>query len=113
MPDQPATSDDQTMIYLDHNATAPLRRGVLEAMLPHLAEATGNASSAHAPGRRARAAVEAARRTLAAGIGAEPSEIVFTSGGTESNNLALLGAIPAPCGTHLVVSPIEHSSVLG
>jgi cysteine desulfurase len=101
------------MIYLDYNATAPLRGGVLEAMLPYLRQATGNASSAHAAGRAARAAVERARRAIAAAIGAQPSEIVFTSGGTESNNLALLGTVPEPRGAHLVVSPIEHSSVLG
>ncbi len=101
------------MIYLDHNATTPLRREVLEAMLPYLGEWTGNASSAHARGRAARAAVERARRTIAAALGAQPSEIVFTGGGTESNNLALFGAVPAPRGAHLVVSPIEHASVLG
>jgi len=81
------------MIYLDHNATTPLHRAALDAMLPYLGARTGNASSAHAAGRAARAAVEQARRAIAAGIGAHPSEVVFTSGGTESNNLALFGAV--------------------
>lgn len=101
------------MIYLDHNATTPLRRDVLEAMLPYLRARAGNASSAHAAGRAARAAVEGARRVLAGALGAQPSEIVFTAGGTESNNLAVFGAVPNPAGAHLVVSPIEHASVLG
>ena len=101
------------MIYLDCNATVPLRGAVLEAMLPYLQQPAGNASSAHAAGRAARAAVEQARRAIAAAIGAQPSAIVFTSGGTESNNLAVLGAVSEPCGAHLVLSPIEHSSVLG
>lgn len=100
------------MIYLDHNATTPLRREVLDAMLPYLEGSVGNASSAHASGRTARAAVEDARRTIAAAIGAQPSEIVFTSGGTEANNLAVFGAVPEPRGAHLVASPIEHASVL-
>jgi cysteine desulfurase len=101
------------MIYLDHNATTPLRRSALEAMRPYLDGASGNASSAHAAGRRARGAVEEARRAIAAAIGAQASEVVFTSGGTESNNLALLGALPEAAGAHLVASPIEHASVLG
>ena len=101
------------MIYLDHNATTPLRGSVLEAMLPYLGASSGNASSAHAAGRHARAAVESARRAIAAAIGAQASEIVFTSGGTESNNLALFGALSQPDGAHLVVSPIEHASGLG
>jgi cysteine desulfurase len=101
------------MIYLDYNATAPLRGAVLEAMLPYLRQAAGNASSAHAAGRAARAAVERARRAIAEALGARPREIVFTSGGTESNNLALLGALSEPGGAHLVVAPIEHASVLG
>lgn len=101
------------MIYLDHNATAPLRREALDAMRPYLDGPIGNPSSAHAAGRAARAAVEAARRAIAAALGAPPSAIVFTSGGTESNNLALFGAVPDPRGAHLVVSPIEHASVLG
>src|SRR5437870_5245728 len=103
------------MIYLDYNATTPLRQSVRAAMRPYLEEEYGNASSVHRAGARARAAVEEARQVLARAVGARPKEIVFTSGGTESNNLAILGVgaaadRPDP---HLVVSPLEHSSVLG
>jgi cysteine desulfurase len=101
------------MIYLDHNASAPLRREAAAAMAELTARAPGNPSSAHAAGRRARAALEQARRDVAEVLGIRPSELVFTSGGTESNNLALLGAVPDPQGAHLAVSPIEHASVLG
>jgi cysteine desulfurase len=101
------------MIYLDHNASAPLRREAAAAMAELAARAPGNPSSAHAAGRMARAALEQARRDLAEVLDVRPSELVFTSGGTESNNLALLGALPDPQGVHLVVSPIEHASVLG
>ena len=101
------------MIYLDYNATTPLCREALEAMQLLLGAQVGNPSSAHAAGRTARAALEGARRSIAAALGALPSEVVFTSGGTESNNLALFGAVPEPRGAHLVVSPIEHASVLG
>jgi cysteine desulfurase len=96
-------------VYLDHNAGAPLRPEVREAMLPFL-DAPGNASSAHREGARARSAIEAARNEVARLIGAAPAEIVFTSGATEANNLALRGARPA--GGSLVVSAIEHASVL-
>jgi cysteine desulfurase len=99
------------MIYLDHNATTPLRREVLEAMLPYL-DGGANPSSAHAGGRAARAAVEQARRSIAAAVGARSSEVVFTGGGTEANNMAVFGAVPEPAGAHLVISPIEHASVL-
>jgi cysteine desulfurase len=101
------------MIYLDYNATAPLRREVLDAMLPYFGAGTGNASSAHAGGRAARAALEQARRTMAAALCVQPSEIVFTGGGTESNNLAIFGSVREPRAAHLLVSPIEHASVLG
>jgi cysteine desulfurase len=99
------------VIYLDHNATTPLHPEVRAAMAPFLDDGFGNPSSAHEQGRRARAAVEESRRAVAARIGVRPSEIVFTSGGTESNNLAILGTVGGP-GAHVVVSPIEHSSVL-
>lgn len=101
------------MIYLDHNATTPLRRPAREALLPWLGERTGNPSSAHAWGREARAALEAARRELAGVLGARPSELLFTGGGTESNNLALFGLVDEPRDAHIVASPIEHASVMG
>jgi cysteine desulfurase len=100
-----------TAIYLDHNATAPLLPEVREVMGRVLAEAWANPSSIHAAGRRARTAVETARTQVAALIGALPDEIVFTSGGTEANHLAIRGLAP-PEGS-LVSSPLEHPSVLG
>jgi len=100
------------MIYLDYNATAPLRPDAAAAVARVAAESCGNASSVHQFGRRARMIVEACRRTVAEAIGAEPSEVFFTSGGTESNNLALFGALRDWRGRHLVVSPVEHSSII-
>jgi cysteine desulfurase len=101
-------------IYLDNNATTPVRPEVLEAMLPYFREQYGNASSAHAFGQEARGAVEDARAQVAALFGASPSEVVFTSGGTEADNLAVLGTARAlaPKGRHLVASAIEHDAVL-
>jgi cysteine desulfurase len=99
------------VIYCDHNASTPLRPDALAAMLPYLREQYGNASSVHALGARARHAVETARAQVAALIGARPAEIVFTSGGTESNNLAILGAARMMRRRTLVTTPIEHSSV--
>ena len=78
-------------VYLDYNATTPVDPAVLEAMLPFLGENFGNAGSVHSAGQRARAAVDAARESVAALLGAKPSEIVFTSGGTEADNLAIFG----------------------
>src|SRR3954469_675871 len=102
------------MPYLDHAATAPLRPEALAAMLPFLERPAANASSQHAAGRAARAAVEDAREQVAALVGAAPDEVVFTSGGTEADNLAVKGAVLArPAGErHLVVSAIEHHAVL-
>lgn len=101
-------------IYLDHAATTPLRDEVLAAMLPHLTEHFGNASSLHAEGRRARQGVDEARERVAANIGARPREIVFTSGGSEGDNLALKGAAWAASarGRHIVTSSVEHKAVL-
>ncbi|HQR68789.1 MAG TPA: aminotransferase class V-fold PLP-dependent enzyme, partial [Thermoanaerobaculia bacterium] len=102
-------------IYLDYHATTPLDPRVLEAMLPYLTEHFGNAASrTHAFGLRAEAAVTVAREDLAAALSAEPGEIVFTSGATESNNLAILGAARAarPRGDHVVTSLLEHRAVL-
>jgi cysteine desulfurase len=100
-------------IYLDHAATTPLRREVLDAMLPFLTDEFGNASSAHAFGRRARAALDEAHERIAARLNAEAREIVFTSGGTEANNLALKGAAWAgkAQGHRIVTSSVEHHAV--
>ena len=108
-------------VYLDHAATTPVRAEVREAMLPFLGEdAFGNPSSAHAFGRTARAGVERAREQVAAALGAEPKQVFFTSGGTEADNLAVLGAVQAAAGTagrgrdevvHVVTSPTEHHAV--
>jgi cysteine desulfurase len=96
-------------IYLDHNATTPLLPEVVDAMLPYLRDHFGNPSSGHVYGRRAREAIEAARARVASAIGAGPEEIVFTSGGTEANNLAIRGAAAArPGRRHIVTSVIEH-----
>jgi cysteine desulfurase len=100
-------------IYLDHAATTPLRREVLDAMLPFLTETFGNPSSAHAFGRAARSGLDEAHERVAASLRAEPREIVFTSGGTESNNLALKGAAWAGKGHghRIVTSSVEHHAV--
>jgi cysteine desulfurase len=100
-------------IYLDHAATTPLRREVLDAMLPFLTESFGNPSSAHAFGRAARAGLDDAHERVAARLRAEPREIVFTSGGTEANNLALKGAAWAGKGHghRIVTSSVEHHAV--
>ena len=96
-------------IYLDHNATTPLLPEVVDAMLPYLREHFGNPSSAHAYGRRAREAVTQARRQVARLIGCDEDEIVFTSGGTESNNLAIRGVAEArPERRRIVTTEIEH-----
>ncbi len=99
--------------YLDNAATTPLDERVLEAMLPHLTGARGNPSSLHGAGAGARDAIEAARESVAAMVGASPGEIVFTSGGTEADNLALFGlARCAPSEKrHAVVSKVEHAAV--
>ena len=108
---------DPQPIYLDHNATTPVDERVLAVMLPFFTREFGNAASRqHAPGRFAATAVEIARQQVAALIGAEDREIVFTSGATESNNLALKGAAKwlrdeGKRGDHIVTSSIEHSSV--
>jgi cysteine desulfurase len=101
-------------IYLDNNADTPLATEVLEAMRPWLAENFGNAASVHWYGQRARAALENARRNVAELLGAASSEIVFTSGGTEADNLAVLGAARAmqSRGRHVVTLSIEHPGVL-
>jgi cysteine desulfurase len=101
-------------IYLDHAATTPLRREALDAMLPLLTEEYGNPSSVHEPGRRARAALDEAREQVARALNAEPREIIFTSGGTESINLAIKGIAWAgkAKGNRLITSAVEHHAVL-
>jgi cysteine desulfurase len=112
-------------VYLDYNATTPVDPQVLEAMLPYFSVDFANASSIHTPGQRARAAVETAREQVAALIGARPQEIVFTSGGTESDNHAIFGVInslvaqpilavhsSSPATPHIITTTIEHEAVL-
>jgi cysteine desulfurase len=114
-------------VYLDYNATTPVEPEVLDAMLPYFSADFANASSIHTPGQSARAAVETARDQVATLIGARPQEIVFTSGGTESDNhaifgvigsllaqplLAVRGSLPQPTSPHIITSTIEHEAVL-
>ena len=104
-------------VYLDHAATSPVRPQVLEAMLPFLGSVSfGNPSSSHRFGRAARAGLEQARREVAAALGAEPAQVVFTSGGTEADNLAVIGAASAALhrgrAMLVAVSAVEHKAVL-
>ncbi len=107
----------ESPVYLDHAATTPVRPEVREAMQPYLEEVFGNPSSAHRFGRAARAGLEQARREIAEALGADPVQVFFTSGGTEADNLAVIGAAAAarqqgrPC--RVVVSAVEHKAVLG
>jgi len=102
------------LIYLDHSATTPVHPEVLEAMKPYFSDRFGNASSLHQAGRIARDAVESARQKIADYLKCEPKEVIFTSGGTESDNLALFGTARAnrSKGTHIITSKIEHHAVL-
>src|SRR5579862_1519169 len=97
-------------VYLDNNATTPILPEVFEAMRPWFGEHFGNASSIHHHGQETRAAVENARDSVAKLLGCNPSEVVFTSGGTESDNLAIAGLVGP--GDHVITSSIEHSAVL-
>ncbi len=99
-------------VYLDHNATTPLDRTVLAAMLPWLENRFGNASSRHEYGRQARQAIDEARQKIAAAVNAHPTEVVFTSGGSEANNLFLKGAAACVKPGMLAVSAVEHPCVL-
>ena len=115
---KPNTSYSQTRpirpIYLDYNATTPVAPEVLDAMLPYLREEFGNPSSIHSHGQRAKAALHDAREQVAGLIGASPTEILFTSGGTEADNLAILGVLDGAEGgrSHLITSMVEHHAVL-
>ncbi len=112
---QLTTDSRMRKVYLDHSATTPVDRRVVEAMLPYLTEKFGNASSVHLFGQEARAAADRARRQVAGLIGARANEIVFTSGGTEANNLAIRGVceLAESHGRHIIASSIEHPSVRG
>src|SRR5208282_4321783 len=109
-------------VYLDYNATTPVEPQVLDAMLPYFSADFANAASIHTPGQRARAAVETAREQVAALVGAKPQEVVFTSGGTESDNHAIFGvarpilAVRTSSGAskspHIITTTIEHEAVL-
>ena len=100
-------------IYLDHNATTPVSQKVLNEMLPFYKAGFGNPSSVHSEGRVARVRLDEARDQVAEFIGAQPDEIVFTSGGSESNNFAILGAAFAPGNKkrHIVTCEIEHAAI--
>lgn len=98
--------------YMDHAATTPLSKEALKAMMPYLTTEYANASTVYTYGQRAKAAVERSRRTIAATIGAKPSEIYFTSGGTESDNWALIGAAEAGKRGHIITDMIEHHAIL-
>lgn len=100
-------------IYLDHNATTPLDERVMDAMSPYWRAQFGNPSSLHRPGRIARAALDRAREQVASLVHAHPSQVIFTSGGTEANNLALGGLVFGGPPRRIAVSTVEHASVLG
>lgn len=101
-------------IYMDHSATTPVDPEIAQSVLKCMVEDFGNASSIHWFGREARKAVEEARQRVAAAIGASPAEIIFTSGGTEADNMAILGIATANCkkGSHIITSTVEHHAVL-
>jgi cysteine desulfurase len=99
-------------VYLDNAATTPMAPEVLEAMMPYFTDFFGNPSSSHAFGRKTKTAIEAARRTVANHLHCHPSEIYFTSGGTEADNLAMTAAIVDLQCTHIITSKIEHSAVI-
>ncbi len=101
---------------MDHSATTPVAPEVLEAMLPYFGEKFGNASSLHSFGLEAKEALEESRAKVASLLGAQPEEIIFTSGGTESDNLALKGIVPRSkekgLGNHIITSSVEHPAIL-
>ncbi|HEY8401293.1 MAG TPA: aminotransferase class V-fold PLP-dependent enzyme, partial [Cytophagaceae bacterium] len=99
-------------VYLDNAASTPLDEEVLEAMMPYLKGHYGNPSSIHSKGREGRAAIEKARKTIASLLNTSPSEIFFTSGGTEADNAALQSTVRTKKIKHIISSPIEHHAVL-
>ncbi|NMD18276.1 MAG: cysteine desulfurase, partial [Synergistaceae bacterium] len=104
----------ERQVYMDHSATTAVDRGVLEAMLPFFSEEYGNPNSLHAWGRRARKAVNEAREKVAALIGADASEVIFTGGGSEADNLAIKGStsMRKDKGRHVITTAIEHHAVM-
>src|SRR6185437_11031967 len=100
------------LIYLDNAATTPLDKEVLDAMLPYMTQHFGNPSSIHAHGREVRAAIEKARKTIAGLLNTSPSEIFFTSGGTEGDNTAIASTIKQYNIKHVITTAIEHHAVL-
>src|SRR6185295_11507688 len=115
---QPTTPNPQPptpmKVYLDNSATTAMAAEVIEAMLPYFSEEMGNAQSVHSFGQRAKSAIEKARRLVAALINASPTEIVFVSGGTEADNLAIRGIADAhrDHGHHIITTRVEHPAVL-
>ena len=99
-------------VYLDNAATTPLAKEVADAMIPVLTGVFGNPSSSHATGRKAKALIETARRDIARQLGCEPKSIIFTSGGTEADNLALRTAVKDLGCERIITSPAEHSAVI-
>ena len=103
---------DERRVYLDNAATTPVAKEVLEAMMPYFSEKYGNASSLHAYGREAKDALEGAREKIAKKLNASAEELIFTSGGTESNNLALKGIAQKKGKGHIITCKVEHSAIL-
>lgn len=101
-----------TLNYFDHNATTRVDDEVLDAMLPYFQQEFGNASSRHAYGTAARQAVDRARKQVAAAVGVQPVQVIFTSGGSEANNLFVRGAADSLKAGHIAISAIEHPCVL-
>ena len=99
-------------VYFDHNATSPLRSQVLEAMMPYLNGVVANASSLHSPGRMARSAIESARENIANLVNAAPGSVIFTSSGSEANNMLLKGFIDFDDPRPIISSTIEHPSII-
>src|SRR5258708_32335754 len=104
----------QLPVYLDHAATTPVSPEVLAEMLPYFSEVFANPAAIYTPGAEARSAVDEARETISEAIGARPEEVFFTSGGTESNNWALKGALgaPGPSKRHVLATAIQHQTGL-
>lgn len=99
-------------VYLDHAATSPIRKEVLDAMLPFLQDTFGNPSSTHQFGRQAKVAIEEARKKIASQLSVTPAEIIFTSGGTEADNTAIIGSFHSKKPTSIITSSLEHHAVL-